>query len=82
MYASSRAARCGASTSRRKTREIRRAKLDELRGGTPQDNAAALRSVLAGAPGPFRDIVRLNAGAALIIAGRADQPARRCGPGG
>jgi anthranilate phosphoribosyltransferase len=50
---------------------IRRAKLDELRGGTPQDNAAALRSVLAGAPGPFRDIVRLNAGAALIIAGRA-----------
>lgn len=50
---------------------IRRAKLDELRGGTPQENAAALRAVLAGAPGPFRDIVRLNAGAALIIAGRA-----------
>jgi anthranilate phosphoribosyltransferase len=50
---------------------LRRAKLDELRGGTPQENAAALRTVLAGAPGPFRDIVRLNAGAALIIAGRA-----------
>ena len=31
----------------------------------------SLRAVLAGAPGAFRDIVRLNAGAALIIAGRA-----------
>jgi anthranilate phosphoribosyltransferase len=50
---------------------LRRAKLDELRGGTPQENAAALRTVLAGAPGPYRDIVRLNAGAALIVAGRA-----------
>jgi anthranilate phosphoribosyltransferase len=56
---------------------LRRAKLDELRGGTPQENAAALRTVLAGAPGPFRDIVRLNAGAALIVAGRA--PSLRAG---
>jgi anthranilate phosphoribosyltransferase len=50
---------------------LKRAKLDELRGGTPQENAAALRAVLNGVPGAFRDIVRLNAGAALIIAGRA-----------
>lgn len=50
---------------------LKRAKLDELRGGSPQENAAALRAVLNGAPGAFRDVVRLNAGAALIIAGRA-----------
>ncbi len=50
---------------------LKRTKLDELRGGTPQENAAALRAVLNGAPGAFRDVVRLNAGAALIIAGRA-----------
>lgn len=47
-----------------------RAKLDDLKGGTPQDNAVALRALLDGAKGPFRDIVRLNAGAALIVAGR------------
>lgn len=56
---------------------LRRAKIDELRGGTPQENAAALRAVLAGAPGPYRDIVRMNAGAALIVAGRA--PSLRAG---
>ncbi len=48
-----------------------RARLDDLKGGTPQENADALRAVLDGAPGPFRDIVRLNAGAALIVAGKA-----------
>jgi anthranilate phosphoribosyltransferase len=50
---------------------LKRARLDDLKGGTPQDNAAALRNVLDGAPGPFRDIVRLNTGAALIVAGKA-----------
>lgn len=51
---------------------LKRARLDDLKGGTPQDNAAALRNVLDGAPGPFRDIVRLNTGAALIVAGKAE----------
>lgn len=47
------------------------ANLIELVGGTPKENAQALRSVLAGAPGPYRDIVVLNAAAALVIADRA-----------
>ena len=42
-----------------------------LRGSTPAENAAALRRVLEGKPGPFADLVALNAGAALVLAGRA-----------
>lgn len=45
--------------------------LDDLKGGAPEDNASAMRAVLAGEAGPFRDFVLLNAGAALIIAGKA-----------
>jgi len=44
---------------------------DALKGGDPQHNARALRAVLDGAPGAYRDIVLLNAGAALIVAGKA-----------
>ena len=33
-------------------------------------NAAALRALLEGAPGAYRDIVLMNAGAALVVAGR------------
>jgi anthranilate phosphoribosyltransferase len=43
-----------------------------IRGGTAADNAAMIRSVLAGERGPAHDIVVLNAGAALFIAGAAD----------
>jgi anthranilate phosphoribosyltransferase len=46
-----------------------RATIDQLRGGDADTNATALRAVLEGAPGPFRDIVLLNAAAALIVAG-------------
>lgn len=42
-----------------------------LTGGEPEHNAAALRALLAGAPGAYRDIVLLNAAGALIVAGRA-----------
>jgi anthranilate phosphoribosyltransferase len=42
-----------------------------LKGGDAQHNAAALRAVLDGAPSAYADITRLNAAAALIIAGRA-----------
>lgn len=45
--------------------------LDDLKGGAPEDNAAAMRAVLSGEAGPFRDFVLLNAGAALIIADKA-----------
>ena len=46
--------------------------LDDLKGGEPDDNAAAMRAVLGGEAGPFRDFVLLNAGASLLIAGKAD----------
>jgi anthranilate phosphoribosyltransferase len=46
-------------------------KLDELQGGNAGENAAHIRALLGGASGPFRDIVLLNAGAALLVAGKA-----------
>ena len=44
----------------------------ELVGGTPQENAAITRSILKGEQGPKRTAVLLNAGAALYIAGKAN----------
>ncbi len=44
----------------------------DLRGGDARENADALRNMLGGAKGAYRDIVLLNAGAALVIAGRAE----------
>jgi anthranilate phosphoribosyltransferase len=48
-----------------------RASADDLRGGEPARNAEIARAVLAGEPGPRRDIVLLNASAALRAAGLA-----------
>jgi len=45
--------------------------LDAIRGGDAAYNAAALRALLQGAPGAYRDAVLLNAGAALVVAGEA-----------
>ncbi|MEM1045148.1 MAG: anthranilate phosphoribosyltransferase [Pseudomonadota bacterium] len=42
----------------------------DLRGGDPATNAAALRKVLAGEPSAYRDIVLMNAAASLIVAGK------------
>lgn len=42
-----------------------------LQGGDAAANAQALRAVLEGKPGPFRDVAALNAAAALVVAGRA-----------
>ncbi len=50
---------------------LKRSTLAELKGGTPQENALAVTALLNGKPGAFRDIVLLNAGAALVIAGKA-----------
>ncbi len=47
------------------------ASLSDLKGGDAKANAAAIRDVLAGKPGPFRDIVLLNAAAALIVGGKS-----------
>lgn len=48
------------------------ASLDALRGGDPAYNAAALADVLAGAKNAYRDIACLNAGAGLVVAGKAE----------
>ena len=44
----------------------------DLVGGTPEENAAITRGILAGEKGPKRDAVLLNAGAALYIGGKAE----------
>ncbi len=48
-----------------------RAKPDGLRGGDAEHNARALLDVLKGKANAFRDVALLNAGAALIVAGKA-----------
>ncbi|MET0295205.1 MAG: anthranilate phosphoribosyltransferase, partial [Phenylobacterium sp.] len=49
-----------------------RAALADLVGGDPQHNAEALRDVLGGAKGPYRDIVLINAAAALLVADKVE----------
>ena len=50
---------------------VPRAKLSDLAGGGPEENARIVRAILDGEPGPRRDIVAVNAGAALWVAGAA-----------
>jgi anthranilate phosphoribosyltransferase len=46
--------------------------IEALRGGDAEENAAALRALLGGAVGPYRDVVLLNAAAALVVADRTE----------
>jgi anthranilate phosphoribosyltransferase len=50
---------------------LKHAKPEALRGGDATQNATALRGVLAGKPGPYRDVALLNAAAALQVADKA-----------
>lgn len=50
---------------------LSRATLSDLLGGEPEENARITRSILEGAPGPKRDIVLLNAAAAIHAGGVA-----------
>ncbi|TCD13252.1 anthranilate phosphoribosyltransferase [Oricola cellulosilytica] len=50
---------------------LERVTIDQLKGGDPAHNAAALREVLGGARNPYRDIACLNAAAGLVVAGLA-----------
>ncbi len=50
---------------------LTKASLDDLKGGTADENAALLRSVLSGTPGPQRDVVLMNAAAALVAGDKA-----------
>ena len=45
--------------------------LADIKGGTVQENAQMVRDVLSGKPGPRRDVVVMNAAAALFVSGHA-----------
>ncbi|MDW8342082.1 MAG: anthranilate phosphoribosyltransferase, partial [Geminicoccaceae bacterium] len=53
-----------------------RARPEDLKGGDAAHNAEAIRAVLAGVRGPFRDAVVFAAAAALVVAGRSSELAR------
>ncbi len=50
---------------------LKRVPGEALKGGDATANALALRNVLAGKPGAYRDVALLNAAAALVVAGRS-----------
>ncbi len=51
---------------------LKRCTKEDLKGGTPQENAEITREILKGAKGAKRDAVLMNAGAALYISGKAE----------
>ncbi len=51
---------------------MRRSPLEHLRGGLAEENAAMIRAVLENEPGPRRDVTVMNAAAALVVAGLAE----------
>jgi anthranilate phosphoribosyltransferase len=59
------------STVRPEDFGLPRASLHDLRGGDREENAAIVRQVLAAEAGPRRDIVLMNAAAALVVGGKA-----------
>jgi anthranilate phosphoribosyltransferase len=51
---------------------IKRALLEDISGGNAETNATIIREILAGKKSPGRDVVLLNAAAALVAAGKAE----------
>ena len=51
---------------------LKTASLEEIKGGSPEVNATALRQLLEGQVGPYRDIVLLNAAGALVAGGHEE----------
>ncbi len=51
---------------------LARAEPGAIGGGTPDANAATTRRILAGEPGPERDLALFNAGAAIYVSGTVD----------
>jgi anthranilate phosphoribosyltransferase len=52
--------------------EVEEAPLDAIRGGSPAENAAMIRGIFEGESGARRDVVVMNAAAALMAAGVAE----------
>ena len=55
---------------------MKRARLQDIAGGDAKENAEIIRAILQGEKSPRRDVVLLNAAAALVAAGKADHIAR------
>ncbi len=55
---------------------LKRCSREDLKGGTPEENAAITRAILSGEKGPKRDAVLMNAGASLYIGGKAESMAK------
>lgn len=53
---------------------LKRASIEDIRGGDAKKNAQIIRDLLSGAHGPKRDIVLLNSGAGLFVGGKAKTP--------
>ena len=51
---------------------LKRCRKEELKGGTPEENAEITRKILRGENGPKWDAVLMNAGASLYIGGKAE----------
>jgi anthranilate phosphoribosyltransferase len=51
---------------------VKRASVSDIAGGTPQENARDIVEVLKGKKGAKRDIIVINAGAALLVSGKAE----------
>ena len=51
---------------------LERSSLDDLRGGDPAENALALRDLLNGKPGAYRDVACLNAAAAFLVSDKVE----------
>jgi anthranilate phosphoribosyltransferase len=51
---------------------LSRARFEDVAGGPPDHNAEVARRILAGEPGPARDLAALNAGAAVYVSGRVE----------
>jgi anthranilate phosphoribosyltransferase len=51
---------------------VKRAPIEDLRGGSPQENAAIILRIFQGETGPRLDVVVVNAAAALVLAGLAN----------
>ena len=52
------------------------ASLDQIQGGSKEENAATMRRIFQGSSGPFRDVVLLNSAAVLLVGGEVEDIAQ------